>query len=662
MSSVISQINFRINKKQEHRKGLQKTCKQSNVTMTMTYLGQGLMERSHDEMKVLQQICGGENICVFRGYLHPGEQFQFVSRRRCGFPFSISLFVNGMMAARISSCCEYRYSPGFQQGRRSCFRFTDLSGGLPCFRCASSIRNKNGKRLHLYNGMKGKLLLSTLGKPAKGEKESCPSSSLFIPFGKEMPLLRWSRKDSKDVNSMSTDTEDMNSVKVNRGQKKTKEQHCSRAARKKSNMEEHLTEDYVTSGKKQGVHIKKSRCVMSNKKETCKLEKETVEERHQLWKETAVRDLCGDMSNSELELSDDSESILYSKNTSLLRDLRGEDEGSHSHVANVSTFGSSRLGYSNSLDLNQLYTECKEMTMSQEEKEHNLETQVEAMISMLESCDLVEQLVLRNTGITDELLNCLVTALKNSPSEVVLINLNLNNIGPPGVQILLNLVKLNPQVKGLLLFGNHLGDKGVCTLLNGLADLQGQTVGQRTLQLWSGGPHRMDTLLLPRETSRKATPLHTHITQAFVLFELDLGGNGVSSEGLRVLSSYLRCHSQLKYLGLAKTNVADISAWETLFDSLTTNVALIHIILDECHLGDQGVELFAKMLRYNQSLTKIDLDYNSIGDRGGNAIIEALLNRRFILMSHLSLEGNYISFALIKKIQQEIQLNSSNNY
>ncbi|XP_035291748.1 uncharacterized protein LOC118237296 [Anguilla anguilla] len=284
------------------------------------------------------------------------------------------------------------------------------------------------------------------------EKESCPSSSLFIPFGKEMPLSRWSRKHSKDVNSMSTDTEDMNSVKVNRGQKKTKEQHCSRAARKKSNMEEHLSEDHVTSGKKQGVHIKKSRCVMSNKKETCKLEKETVEERHQLWKETAVRDLCGDMSNSELELSDDSESILYSKNTSLLRDLRGEDEGSHSHVANgaVSTFGSSRLGYSNSLDLNQLYTECKEMTMSQEEKEHNLETQVEAMISMLESCDLVEQLVLRNTGITDELLNCLVTALKNSPSEVVLINLNLNNIGPPGVQILLNLVKLNPQVKGLL--------------------------------------------------------------------------------------------------------------------------------------------------------------------------------------------------------------------
>ncbi|KAJ8381246.1 hypothetical protein SKAU_G00020240 [Synaphobranchus kaupii] len=105
--------------------------------------------------------------------------------------------------------------------------------------------------------------------------------------------------------------------------------------------------------------------------------------------------------------------------------------------------------------MNQLYTEGKKTTMrpmSQEvpEKEHNLETQVDAMISKLKCCDLVEQLVLRNAGLTDELLNCLVTALKHSPSEVVLINLNLNSIGPPGVQILLDLIRLKPQINGLL--------------------------------------------------------------------------------------------------------------------------------------------------------------------------------------------------------------------
>ncbi|KAL0192742.1 hypothetical protein M9458_011038, partial [Cirrhinus mrigala] len=33
-------------------------------------------------------------------------QFQFTSQRHLGFPFSATIFVNGIMAARISSCCE----------------------------------------------------------------------------------------------------------------------------------------------------------------------------------------------------------------------------------------------------------------------------------------------------------------------------------------------------------------------------------------------------------------------------------------------------------------------------------------------------------------------------------------------------------------------------
>ncbi|KAJ8255492.1 hypothetical protein COCON_G00193560, partial [Conger conger] len=285
------------------------------------------------------------------------------------------------------------------------------------------------------------------------ERESCPSSPLFVPIGKRTASLRPSRRDCKDVNSMLNNCEDENSlVKVNRGRerKETRKQHFNRGATKRSGMEENVMGDHITAGKKQGVHVQNSRRVTSQQRTSM-----TVEDRHELWEERSVDYLCGDTSNSELELSDESESLLYSKSRSLLGGLRGEEEGGHNHVANVSTFGSSRLGCSNSLDLNQLYTRGKDVTMrpkTQEasEKDHHLETQVEAMISKLESCDLVEQLILRNTGLTDELLNCLVTALKNSPSEVVLVNLNLNNIGPPGVQILLNLIRLKPQVKGLL--------------------------------------------------------------------------------------------------------------------------------------------------------------------------------------------------------------------
>lgn len=64
------------------------------------------------------------------------EEFEFVSQRHRGFPFSVALYVNGIVVARISSCCEYRYAPGFQQGRKSCFRLSWLAGGIPCHRSA----------------------------------------------------------------------------------------------------------------------------------------------------------------------------------------------------------------------------------------------------------------------------------------------------------------------------------------------------------------------------------------------------------------------------------------------------------------------------------------------------------------------------------------------
>ncbi|XDV20156.1 hypothetical protein PO909_025530 [Leuciscus waleckii] len=173
----------------------QKESKKSNVIVTMMYLGQGLPGNAQDEMKVLQQICGGENICVFKGFVQPGEQIQFTSQRHLGFPFSATIFVNGIMAARISSCCEYRYAPGFQQGRRSCFRLTRLNGGKPCFKCVNSRH---------------------------GVMDLCPSSPLFIPLGMERSLQK-ARKLSKDEGALSTDSEDKNgSVKEIRHHKRPK--------------------------------------------------------------------------------------------------------------------------------------------------------------------------------------------------------------------------------------------------------------------------------------------------------------------------------------------------------------------------------------------------------------------------------------------------------
>ena len=75
--------------------------------------------------------------------------------------------------------------------------------------------------------------------------------------------------------------------------------------------------------------------------------------------------------------------------------------------------------------------------------------QLDAMMAVLNASDEVEQLVLRNTGLTDDLLWNLVEVLKRSPSEVTLLNLNLNRIGPFGAHVLLDLVRAKPQVQGI---------------------------------------------------------------------------------------------------------------------------------------------------------------------------------------------------------------------
>ena len=72
------------------------------------------------------------------------------------------------------------------------------------------------------------------------------------------------------------------------------------------------------------------------------------------------------------------------------------------------------------------------------------------MMEVLQTSDEVDELVLRNTGLTDDLLQSLVAALKQSPSVVSTMNLNLNLISPVGVHSLLELLQSRPQLQSLL--------------------------------------------------------------------------------------------------------------------------------------------------------------------------------------------------------------------
>ncbi|XP_054586227.1 NLR family CARD domain-containing protein 3 [Nothobranchius furzeri] len=281
--------------------------------------------------------------------------------------------------------------------------------------------------------------------------------------------------------------------------------------------------------------------------------------------------------------------------------------------------------------------------------ERDLHAQLDAMMMVLKTSEEVEQLVLRNTGLTDDHLLSLAGVLKSSPSAVTLLNLNLNLIGPFGAHILLDVLRVKPQVKGLHLFGNKLRDHGVLTLMTGIAELQEQSaLAAAAIQ---------QALLFPTEQNvLLQLPTGWRSSQVFTLLELDIGGNGVSSEGVRVLASYIRAHSRLQYLGLAQTSGADLAAWKELFESLRGNRSLAQIILDENNLGDPGVRLLADVLKENVSLQQVDLDGNGISDVGGNDIMGALLCRMQFPLRHLSLQQNDISVGLMSRIQQEVKV------
>ncbi|XP_036409590.1 glutamate-rich protein 3-like [Megalops cyprinoides] len=121
--------------------GFHKTTIHSNVSVTMTFYGKAVHLTNdaidlRDEVKVFQQHCGGENVCVYRGKLMEGESFQFVSRRHLGFPFSLTFFLNGLQVDRLSSCCEFRHRKGSRLGgKQGHFGFISVDGASPCYKC-----------------------------------------------------------------------------------------------------------------------------------------------------------------------------------------------------------------------------------------------------------------------------------------------------------------------------------------------------------------------------------------------------------------------------------------------------------------------------------------------------------------------------------------------
>ncbi|XP_012978572.2 glutamate-rich protein 3 isoform X2 [Mesocricetus auratus] len=118
-----------------------KTAPHSNAVITMVYFGKNVHlsyddTDFRDEVKIYQQHCGGENLCIYKGKLLEKDTFQFISKRHHGFPFSLTFFLNGIQVNRLSSCCEYKHRRSSRLGgKRGYFGFVSVEKAFPCYRC-----------------------------------------------------------------------------------------------------------------------------------------------------------------------------------------------------------------------------------------------------------------------------------------------------------------------------------------------------------------------------------------------------------------------------------------------------------------------------------------------------------------------------------------------
>ncbi|CAF2938466.1 unnamed protein product [Rotaria sp. Silwood2] len=89
-----------------------------------------------DEIIVMQQHCGGENLIVYKDNLKAGDEFTFNSRRHSDYPFGLSLYVKGLIDSRISTCCEYKHRHGVRLGgEHGHFAIVSVEGSKPCIKC-----------------------------------------------------------------------------------------------------------------------------------------------------------------------------------------------------------------------------------------------------------------------------------------------------------------------------------------------------------------------------------------------------------------------------------------------------------------------------------------------------------------------------------------------
>lgn len=241
-------------------------------------------------------------------------------------------------------------------------------------------------------------------------------------------------------------------------------------------------------------------------------------------------------------------------------------------------------------------------------------------------------------NLSDNLLTALdARLLKNEISQLSHLrelNLSLNEIGPEGMQELVEALPLS--LTALDLSQCSLGDQGIIALSGHLNQFQSLTyLNLEGNQFHSEG---MESLAIP-------------LGELTSLVELNLSYNLLSeARGMEPLANALSHLHSLKHLELKRNNMGHEGALR-LAAPLSQLSSLIYLDISYNHLGFQGVEVLCEAFSGLTALTTLNLGCNQIGLRGVQLFCESLPQLRSLQNLILFYEP---SFSYLRTIENNV--------
>ncbi|XP_077897520.1 leucine-rich repeat-containing protein 45 isoform X2 [Ictidomys tridecemlineatus] len=137
---------------------------------------------------------------------------------------------------------------------------------------------------------------------------------------------------------------------------------------------------------------------------------------------------------------------------------------------------------------------------------------------------------------------------------------------------------------------------------------------------------------------------------------LDLKGNNLRAAGAEALGKLLRQNQSIQSLTLEWNN---LGTWEDAFATfcggLAANSTLQQLDLRNNQISHKGAEELALALKGNAALQQLDLRWNNVGLLGGRALVNCLPSNRTLW--RLDLAGNNVPSDVLRAVEQAMEHN-----